>query len=318
MIGESVVKTSRSGTRLILIRLRLATTAESDTTSTRAHQATSGSGAVSVGLRGRPRRAAGEGEEHVVEGRAAHPGVVDLRRRRPRAGRAPRAAGRDAAGDRHEQRAAVGVERGRRRRRAGPPAGAASSRRAGSVTVSSRRSPPIWALSWSAVPRAITCPLSITAMSSASTSASSRYCVVSSRVVPSATSCWMTAHMLGAAARVEARGRLVEEQHRRVGHQRAGEVETASHAAGVRLGRAVGGVDEVELRQQLAGALAAAPPAQVVEPADHVEVLEAGEVLVDRGVLPGQPDAPADLLPGRPARRPRRPSPCPRPAAAAW
>ena len=38
---------------------------------------------------------------------------------------------------------------------------------------------------------------------------------------------------LGAAARVEAGGRLVEEQHRRAVHERGGEVEAAAHAARV-------------------------------------------------------------------------------------
>ena len=35
---------------------------------------------------------------------------------------------------------------------------------------------------------------------------------------------------------------------------------------------------------------------QVREPADHAQVLVAGEVLVDRGVLPGEPDALAHRL----------------------
>ena len=43
---------------------------------------------------------------------------------------------------------------------------------------------------------------------------------------------------LGAAARVEARGRLVEEEHGRARDQRTGEVEPAPHAAGVGLRRA--------------------------------------------------------------------------------
>jgi len=34
----------------------------------------------------------------------------------------------------------------------------------------------------------------------------------------------------------------------------------------------------------------------VVEPADHVEVLEAGEVLIDRGVLAGEPDVAAHVV----------------------
>ena len=53
------------------------------------------------------------------------------------------------------------------------------------------------------------------------------------------------------------------------------------------------GVGEVELLEQLARPLAGPLRAQVVEPADHVEVLEAGEVLVDRRVLAGQADLPA-------------------------
>jgi hypothetical protein len=37
------------------------------------------------------------------------------------------------------------------------------------------------------------------------------------------------------------------------------------------------------------------PAAEVVEPADHLEVLEAGQVLVHGGVLTRQPDLRADL-----------------------
>ncbi|SLJ82444.1 Uncharacterised protein [Mycobacteroides abscessus subsp. abscessus] len=56
------------------------------------------------------------------------------------------------------------------------------------------RSPPTRVLSSSAVPRAMTLPWSITAIASASRSASSMYCVVSSNVVPPATSSEMTSH----------------------------------------------------------------------------------------------------------------------------
>ena len=62
-----------------------------------------------------------------------------------------------------------------------------------------------------------------------------------------------------AAARVQARRRLVEEQDRRVGDQRGREVEAAAHAAGVGLGDALGGVGEVEALEQLAGARAWRP-----------------------------------------------------------
>ena len=97
------------------------------------------------------------------------------------------------------------------------------------------------------------------------------------------------------AARVEAGGRLVEEQHRRLRHQRGGEVEPAAHAAGVGAHDARAGLDQVEALEQLVGARARARPAQVVEAAHHLEVLLAGEVLVDRGVLAGQPDVRAQL-----------------------
>ena len=54
-------------------------------------------------------------------------------------------------------------------------------------SVTSRLSPPTWSFSSSEVPSAITLPWSITEIRSASRSASSRYWVVSSTVVPSAT-----------------------------------------------------------------------------------------------------------------------------------
>ena len=59
----------------------------------------------------------------------------------------------------------------------------------------STRWPPMDAFNSSAVPRAITFPSSMTQMLSASRSASSRYCVVSSTVVPSPTRVVMMSHM---------------------------------------------------------------------------------------------------------------------------
>src|SRR5207302_1937987 len=64
-------------------------------------------------------------------------------------------------------------------------AAAASRTRERSRTATSTTSPPTWDLSSSAVPSAMTLPRSMTAMRSARTSASSRYWVVSRRVVPS-------------------------------------------------------------------------------------------------------------------------------------
>ena len=122
---------------------------------------------------------------------------------------------------------------------------------------------------------------------------------------------------LEAAARVEPGGGLVEEQHRRAGHQRRGEVESAAHAAGVGLRQAVGGVGEREALEQLARALLRRAAAEVVEPPDHLEVLEAGEVLVDGRVLARRGRS-ARAAPPRPS--PRRGPPharCRRRAAAA-
>ncbi len=56
-----------------------------------------------------------------------------------------------------------------------------------------------------------------------------------------------------AAARVEARRRLVEKQHPRFGDQAASEVEAAAHAAGVGLHDAIRCVDKVEPLEQLVG-----------------------------------------------------------------
>ena len=97
------------------------------------------------------------------------------------------------------------------------------------------------------------------------------------------------------AARVEAGRRLVQEQQPRPADQRAGEVEPAAHAAGVGLDDPVGGVGKVELLEQLVGALRGFARWQLVEPAEHPQVLAAGQVLVDRGVLAGQADDGAQL-----------------------
>ena len=108
--------------------------------------------------------------------------------------------------------------------------------------------------------------------------------------MPSATRSSIVSHRLDAAARVQARRRLVEEQHGRLGDQRGREVEPAAHAAGVGLRHALGGVGEVEALEQLAGARGGGAAAHAVEAADHHEVLDAGQVLVDGGVLAGEAD----------------------------
>src|SRR5262249_12424768 len=93
------------------------------------------------------------------------------------------------------------------------------------------------------------------------------------------------------AGRVEAGGRLVQEQHRRPGHQAGGEVEAAAHAARVLLEHPVGGVGQVELPEELGGPGFCLAAAQAAEAADHDQVLAAGQDLVDGGVLGGYADA---------------------------
>ena len=57
---------------------------------------------------------------------------------------------------------------------------------------------------------------------------------------------------IGAAPGVEARRRLVEEEHRRLVDERAREVDAAPHPARVRANEAVAGVGQVEALEELA------------------------------------------------------------------
>ncbi len=148
---------------------------------------------------------AGEGEEDLVEGRAAQADVVDARCRCSSSRRTTVASSVGAAVDR--RRDPLGVVRrcgaprrrpgrGARRPRRGRPRSAGGPR--------SRRGRP-WPLSSSGVPAAITWPWSTMTTSRASWSASSRYWVVSSTSVPSATRRADGLPQLDPAARVEAR-----------------------------------------------------------------------------------------------------------------
>jgi hypothetical protein len=141
----------------------------------------------------------------------------------------------------------------------------------------------------------MTVPPSITAMSSASWSASSRYCGEEHRGAVRDEALDDPPERQ-ATARVEPGRRLVEEQHARVHHERTRQVDPPSHAAGEPLHGAVAGLGQVEHVDELARPLPGRAAAEVVEPPDHLEVLEAGEVLVDGGVLPGDADRPARRL----------------------
>ena len=75
-----------------------------------------------------------------------------------------------------------------------------------------------------------------------------------------------------------------------LGDQAGGEVEATAHAAGVRAGRAVGRLGEVEPLEQLGAALLHVLRRQVVQLAEHAHVLAPGEVLVDGRVLARETD----------------------------
>ena len=114
---------------------------------------------------------------------------------------------------------------------------------------------PISALSSAGVPSATILPWSMIPTRSASTSASSRYCVVRNTVTPASRRMSATSfQMRRAALRVEAGRRLVEEEDPRAVHEGEREVEAPLHAARVARDLAVGGVDEPDAVEQLLGA----------------------------------------------------------------
>ena len=81
----------------------------------------------------------------------------------------------------------------------------------------------------------------------------------------------------GPAARVDAGGRLVQEDDRRVEHQRHRQVESPAHPA--RIGRRglPGGLGEIELVEQVGDALLGGPAVEVGEAGHEAEVLLTGE-----------------------------------------
>ena len=99
-----------------------------------------------------------------------------------------------------------------------------------------------------------------------------------------------------AAARVEPGRGLVEEQQPRPADQGAAQVEPAPHAAGVGLDDPVAGVGQLELVEQLLRPLLGLGLRELVEPAEHDQVLPAGQVLVDGRVLAGESDDLPKLL----------------------
>ena len=187
--------------------------------------------------RGTPRRGSAGRARSRRSGRPAAPA-----RRPPRRARSASAHGADSAAG-SGSRCTVPSSRASTRSASGRCSG--SSRRTCSAPE------PTDALSWPGVPSAITLPWSITAIPSASWSASSRYCVQSRIVVPSAAQRADDVPHLVARARVEAGGRLVEEHQLGRDDDAGGDVEPAPHAAGVVLDEPAGGVGEAERLEQL-------------------------------------------------------------------
>ena len=114
--------------------------------------------------------------------------------------------------------------------------------------------------------------------------------------VPAATRDADRIPQLEAGARVEAGGRLVEQQHAWRAHEAGAEVEPAPHATRVVLDRTVGVVGQEDLGEHRIGG--GAWPRSIVaeQPGDHHEVLPTRERRFDRGALAGEPDDATDLL----------------------
>ena len=124
-------------------------------------------------------------------------------------------------------------------------------------------------------------------------------------------------HVL-ALGRVEAGGRLVQEDHLRPAHQGRGQVEAAAHAAGVGLGHLARGLGQVEPGEQLRGPLPGGALGQVEQLADQDQVLRCRS-----GPRRPRRTGRSARCSGAPcraacARRTRRPGRCPRRRAAAW
>ena len=94
----------------------------------------------------------------------------------------------------------------------------------------------------------------------------------------------------GARGRVDAGRGLVEEQQARPVHEPAGQVDAPAHAARVRAHLPVGGLHEPEQDEQLVGARARLRAREAVQAAHHVQVLAAGGVARQAGLLHREAD----------------------------
>ena len=190
-------------------------------------------------------------------------------------------------------RAASPVGRGR----AGQCGGRGLQRRGGRGTAAGREPPGTSRLSSSAVPSATSRPPSSTPIRSASWSASSRYCVVSRMVTPSATSSRTISHMVRrlrgsrpvvGSSRKTIRGSPISPMARS---------SRAAHAPGVG-GAGVVPAASASSNRSSRSAARRRPScrAEVPQVGHQPQVLLAGEQVVDGGELPGDGDGGADRL----------------------
>jgi hypothetical protein len=98
------------------------------------------------------------------------------------------------------------------------------------------------------------------------------------------------------ARRVQPRGRLVEEQHLRLVHERRREIEAALHAAGVALDHPVRGVLELDQREQLPRARRGLRRAEPEQPAVQDQELAARLARIQSRLLKCHADPPPSAI----------------------
>src|SRR5207245_3186371 len=94
--------------------------------------------------------------------------------------------------------------------------------------------------------------------------------------------------------RGEAQRELSEEQSLRMGEDAARDLEAPLHAAGEGLHERVGAVGKLDDAEELVDALPPDRCGHAVDAAMQVEVLAGGQLVVERGVLEDEADAPAN------------------------
>ncbi len=97
-----------------------------------------------------------------------------------------------------------------------------------------------------------------------------------------------------AGLRVDAGGRLIEQDERGIVDERGGEVEASLHAAGVFLDAVACAIGEANAGEETLGTLATEGTVELVEGGEEVEVLDGGEFIVKREGLGGDADSSAD------------------------